>query len=98
MGHESEVVCDGIEVLLALKRRTFDLILMDLQMPVMDGLQATSRVRQLFGSTKPIIFAVTANYGKGFQKACESAGMQGFLTKPIESSKIQELIEDWFPE
>ncbi len=75
----------------------FDMILMDLQMPVMDGLSATRRIRDLEGADPKLgrtpIIALTANAMRGDQERCESAGMDGYLTKPIEVDRLRDILE-----
>lgn len=81
-------VATGVEGLEAARRERFDLILMDLQMPEMDGMEATERVRQLpeYGAV-PII-ALTANYSDQYRELCERKGMQGFLSKPVHPAEL----------
>ncbi len=84
-GFTVEAVVNGAEAVEAVRRRGFDLILMDVQMPVMDGLQATREIRALGGyaATTPIV-ALTANAMRADQDACLNAGMNDFVSKPLD--------------
>ncbi len=89
-GHRIEIANDGREALEKIKNETFDLVLMDVQMPVMDGLEATGLIRQMEKTTGghiPII-AMTAHALKGDRERCLAAGMDGYVSKPI---RIEEL-------
>jgi len=91
MGYHPDVAANGLEVLQAVHRQTYDLILMDVQMPEMDGLEASRRIIQEFGpGRRPRLIAVTANVFKGDQEACAQAGMDGFLGKPINLDQLRE--------
>jgi two-component system, sensor histidine kinase and response regulator len=94
-GHSVVVANNGREALELLERETFDLVLMDLQMPTMDGLQATAAIRayeQVNGGHLPII-AVTAHAMKGDRERCLEAGMDGYISKPIRSEELFTLVE-----
>ncbi len=84
MGYLADVAGNGIEVLEALRRQPYDLILMDIQMPGMDGLEATRRIRAEFPvERQPRIVALTANVLREQREACLAAGMDDFVQKPI---------------
>lgn len=97
-GHEVVVAANGreaIETLFADNSRSFDVVLMDVQMPVMDGLQATREIRQRerkSGGHVPIL-AMTANAMKGDRDACMEAGMDDYVSKPIESKELFAKVE-----
>ncbi len=97
-GYLSEVVENGREALEAVQRKSYDLILMDIQMPVIDGLEATRSIRGGMGLTPDVpILAVTAKAMKGDQEACEQAGMNGYLTKPVHPQLLLETIQNFLP-
>ena len=84
LGYRADVAANGLEVLAALERQPYDVILMDMQMPEMDGLEATRRVRQRWsGEASPRIIAMTANVTTEDRQACLEAGMNDYLGKPI---------------
>ena len=94
MGCSVRIADNGAEAVKAYSESPFDLILMDLQMPVMDGLTATRQIRTLEGGTRetPIV-ALTANAMTGQLERCLEAGMNAFLTKPIELARLRETLE-----
>jgi CheY-like chemotaxis protein len=94
MGCAVDGVADGQEALDAIKKLPYDLILMDVQMPVMDGLTATRKIRELFGD-KVIIVAMTANAMPGDKEKCLKAGMNDYIAKPVRTGDLQKVIEKW---
>jgi CheY-like chemotaxis protein len=91
LGYEINVVNNGLEVLSALKEAAYDLILMDVQMPEMDGLTATQQVRaEMPVSQQPAIIAMTANALPGDRERYIAAGMDDYISKPI---RIEALIQ-----
>ena len=94
LGHSLVVAENGNEALTLLTRRRFDLVLMDIQMPEMDGLTATMKIREKEKGTRlhmPII-AMTAHAMKGDRERCIEAGMDGYVSKPISSEELKEAI------
>jgi len=95
MGHTTIVVPNGLEALLKLEEQEFDLVLMDVQMPEMDGFEATRAIREKETETKkhlPII-AMTAHAMKGDRERCLAAGMDWYVAKPIRPADLMEGIE-----
>ncbi len=93
LGCKVRVTDNGAEAVRAWSEMSYDLILMDLQMPIMDGLAATCRIRQLEDGTRhtPIV-ALTANAMAGQLERCIAVGMDGFLTKPLDISRLHEIL------
>ncbi|CAN5397056.1 hypothetical protein BH11PSE11_BH11PSE11_39390 [soil metagenome] len=90
LGYRADVVANGFEVLDAMERQSYDVVLMDIQMPEMDGLEATRRLRERFGAgSPPRILAMTANAMPGDREACLSAGMDAYVSKPIELEDLR---------
>jgi len=93
MGYRPDVVTNGLEALAAVHRNTYDLVLMDVQMPEMDGLETSRRIIQELGEgRRPRLVALTANVFKGDQDASIAAGMDDFLSKPLDSARLQEAL------
>ncbi|MBF0508233.1 MAG: PAS domain S-box protein [Deltaproteobacteria bacterium] len=98
-GHTLATAKTGLEALEALKKSNFDLILMDVQMPEMDGLEATRAIREKekqIGGHIPIV-AMTAYAMKGDRERCFEAGMDGYLSKPIDPQELFRTIDSFFP-
>jgi signal transduction histidine kinase/CheY-like chemotaxis protein len=92
MNYQVSIANNGIEGVEAFKRGAFDGIIMDVQMPVMDGIEATRTIRHLPGRYVPII-ALTANAQTEIEEACFAAGMDAFLTKPVNRLELQNMLE-----
>jgi PAS domain S-box-containing protein len=97
-GHQVEVAGDGESALAALQRRRFDLVLMDVQLPRMDGLEATRHIRRLAppASQVPVI-AMTARALSGDVEKCFAAGMNDHLAKPVDAAALLAMIDRWVP-
>jgi CheY-like chemotaxis protein len=112
MGLCADAVFNGAEALIALQSKSYDLVLMDVNMPVMNGFEATKRIRNYekmmmednkmvnylpsFSSIIPII-AMTANAMQGDRELCLEAGMNDYITKPISPQALVEVLEKWLP-
>lgn len=93
LGHEVIIVGDGRNAFEIWQRQSFDLVLMDCQMPEMDGYEATRKMRS-FGCKLPII-ALTANCSSEYAELCRIAGMDDFLCKPFKHKHLHQIVEKW---
>ncbi|MEZ4775608.1 MAG: response regulator [Bacteroidia bacterium] len=98
IGLRADVASNGAEAVLAASTISYDLILMDMQMPEKDGLEATREIRKNQGETtlQPIIIAMTANVMNEDRVRCMEAGMNDFLSKPVKLSEMEAMIDKWF--
>ena len=94
LGYEVVVANNGEEGVAQYMATQVDCVIMDIQMPIMDGIEATKRIRQLDGPYVPVI-ALTANSQKEMEEACFAVGMDSFLTKPISRQVIQATLEEF---
>jgi signal transduction histidine kinase/ligand-binding sensor domain-containing protein/DNA-binding response OmpR family regulator len=94
LGYEATIVDNGHKVLVKYQENQFDIILMDVQMPEMDGLEATRQIRILFDE-QPIIIAMTANAMAGDKEICLDAGMDDYISKPIRIEDLLAKLETW---
>ncbi len=94
MGYRADIAANGLEALQSLERQRYDLILMDVQMPEMDGLEATRAIRRtLPPAHQPYIVAMTANAMQGDREICLEAGMDDYVSKPIQIRDLQTALE-----
>lgn len=94
MGYKPHTANNGQEAINILEKHPYDLVLMDIQMPVLDGLEATQIIRQKL-SHQPTIIAMTANAMLEDQRLCEAAGMDDFLAKPIDVKMLEQILLKW---
>jgi CheY-like chemotaxis protein/HPt (histidine-containing phosphotransfer) domain-containing protein len=98
LGYHGDIACDGQQALAALAEGNYDLVLMDCQMPIMDGFDATRAIRSKSSKTKnpriPII-AMTANAMKEDQDACLATGMDDFIAKPVNPVQLESMLRHW---
>jgi signal transduction histidine kinase/DNA-binding response OmpR family regulator/HPt (histidine-containing phosphotransfer) domain-containing protein len=88
MGYGADVAGNGLEAIESVQRQTYDVILMDVQMPEMDGLEATRQIIKRWGEERPRIVAMTADAMQGDRERCLEAGMDEYLTKPIRTAEL----------
>jgi PAS domain S-box-containing protein len=97
-GHRVAMTSNGLQALAALEKETYDIVLMDVQMPEMDGFEATVAIRQKEkekgDGARQLIVALTAHAMKGDQERCLAAGMDGYLSKPVRTQELDKLLED----
>ena len=93
MGYKADLAVNGRETIEAVERQTYDVILMDVQMPEMDGLEATREIISRWPDTHPHIIGLTANAMQGDREMCLNAGMDHYIPKPI---RVVELVDALF--
>lgn len=97
LGYDVDVVENGVDVLSAVSNKSYDLVFMDVEMPVMDGLDATRKIRhgELDLRREPVIIAMTAHALESSRQLCLDAGMDDYISKPIAVDVLQEVIQRW---
>jgi len=96
LGYIADTALNGIEVLLALKHKRYDLILMNVGMPEMDGIEATKQIRKLF-QNGPKIIAITAYALPDMKQKCLEAGMDDFIIKPLRIDELGAVLRNYQP-
>jgi PAS domain S-box-containing protein len=97
IGYRADVAANGLEVLEALGRETYDVVIMDVQMPEMDGLETTRQIRQRWPGRRPHIIAATASAMQEEREACLAAGMNAYLSKPIRVESLATALSNCRP-
>ncbi len=97
IGYKADVATNGLEVLAALDLRPYDLILMDCQMPELDGYETTQQIRSRPESASMRIIAMTANAMRGESEKCLEAGMDDYLSKPVRLEALRDMLARWMP-
>ncbi|MDV6235258.1 response regulator [Leptospira ellisii] len=96
LGYSAETALNGVEALSHLEKTEYDLIFMDIQMPEMDGFETTQRIRKNDRIRKPVIVAMTANAMEGDRERCIEAGMDAYISKPVQITDIESAIVHLF--
>jgi CheY-like chemotaxis protein len=100
-GLRADAVANGVEALRALETLPYDLVLMDVQMPEMDGIEATKRIRKnekiMMNDESIPIIAMTAHVMQGDRERCLKAGMNDYISKPVTPEALAEILEKWLP-
>ncbi len=94
LGYSADVAANGLEVLQALEHQSYDIVLMDVQMPEMDGLEAAGLIRKRWPKG-PRIVAITAYALEGDREECLAAGMDEYISKPIQLEELRRVLEDF---
>ncbi|MBA4058648.1 MAG: hypothetical protein C0490_28285, partial [Marivirga sp.] len=94
LGYSADIASNGMEAIGSFTKIQYDLIFMDIQMPEMDGLEATQKIRNLL-EIQPVIIAMTANAMQGDREECIKAGMDDYISKPFNIDKLVDSIERW---
>lgn len=92
LGYRADVAANGIEVIQALERRPYDVVLMDIKMPEMDGFEATREIRQRWPNGGPRIIAITAYVLEDSKEMCIGAGMDGYIGKPVKMDDLADAL------
>jgi len=96
MGYSPDIASNGAEAIIMLEKKRYDILFMDIQMPVMDGLEATRNIISNWPKDqRPYIIAMTANVMEGDKEKCLEAGMVDYLSKPIKFNEVQEALMKW---
>ena len=96
LGHEYRLAGNGAQAIEACRNEAFHLVFMDIQMPVLDGIEATRQIRaELPDEQQPVIIALSANTTDRDRNACFESGMNDFLAKPVTKNRIEEMIRKW---
>ena len=91
-----DTASNGEEAVSMTTKKHYDLIIMDIQMPIMDGYEATRHIRRLEQYSNTPIIAMTANAMKSDQERCLQAGMNGYISKPIDAENVIQQLESYF--
>ena len=95
MAYTADVAINGIQVLQYLEKDLYDLILMDIRMPEMDGLEATMAINDIYGKKRPVIIALTADVFEGAKEKYLKAGLDDYMAKPVTFEIFQNMIIKW---
>jgi CheY-like chemotaxis protein len=98
LGHRADAVRNGLEAVKAVEAGAYDLVIMDCQMPELDGFEATRRIRRLPAACAKVpIVALTANAMQGDRERCLEVGMNDYVTKPVDVGRLAAALQRWLP-
>lgn len=95
IGYSADIAVNGLDVLRRFQQKRYDLILMDIRMPQMDGIEAAKTLTRIYGDKRPVIIAITADVYPGAREKYLSEGLDDYMAKPIEGEKFQAMLQKW---
>ena len=97
LGYNADLANDGSEALNMMSKKSYQLVFMDVMMPVMDGYEATTRILELYPATRPMIIAMTANALTGDREKILTHGMDDYISKPFKIQDVKAKLDEWTP-
>jgi CheY-like chemotaxis protein len=95
IGHQIDIADNGEIGLEFLAKKKYDVILMDIEMPVLNGIEATKKILEIYSDDRPVIIAVTASILSGYKEICIQAGMDDYMEKPFSAEQLKRMFEKW---
>ncbi len=95
MGYRVEMVINGLQVIEALEKHPYDIVFLDVQMPEMDGYETARQICRRWGDRRPRLIAITGNALQGDREKCLAAGMDDWITKPIQAKEMEAKLRFW---
>jgi CheY-like chemotaxis protein len=95
LGYKTDLVTNGMEAVRIVEEKKYDLIFMDIQMPEMDGMEASILINERLGINAPVIIAMTANAAKSDKESCLLSGISDYISKPLKLQDLSLIISHW---
>lgn len=95
LGHQIDIADNGEIGLEFLAQKNYDVILMDIEMPVLNGIEATKKILEIYSDDRPVIIAVTASILSAYKEICMQAGMDDYMEKPVSGEQLKRMFEKW---
>ncbi len=95
LGHQIDIADNGAIGLEFLAQKNYDVILMDIEMPVLNGIETTKKIVEIYSDNRPVIIAVTASILSAYKEICIQAGMDDYMEKPVSGEQLKVMFEKW---
>lgn len=95
LGHQIDIADNGEIGLEFLAQKKYDVILMDIEMPVLNGIETTKKIVEIYSDNRPVIIAVTASILSAYKEICIQAGMDDYMEKPVSGEQLKVMFEKW---
>ena len=95
LGHQIDIADNGAIGLEFLAQKNYDVILMDIEMPVLNGIETTKKIVEIYSDNRPVIIAVTASILSAYKEICIQEGMDDYMEKPVSGEQLKVMFEKW---